>query len=389
MVNAPMVNNFMELNARINWQPGMELTAQTFLDMDAGLDFRQQMAVRAALGEHCLGLIPGLPFDAKGAFHANSYEINHLQLTAVLPSGRIIQVDEPVEIPIPLLYGAEYYLTIGFSGSTTSYEKNNVPYIRPQYIFSILTETEMRENDVFPIVKFNGKDGIFAVNSSYIPPCLLLSCYDAFDSFRQQYADLLRTLAEHPHLKEGDGKRMMMRYFFLIKSYDMQGRVADFIRLTHEIAQAIDYFIMQPNTTQEVSIPHPQQHDVEKWLQWLVSYLTGAVTVLEDVELEDDSIDYEALLEQAKKELYERLNPELYEKLLRSIKDELREELGQTLRQTLTEYMNDTLKPELEQRICDNLHELMYDKLYNELYERLYNALYVPEEEEADFIPII
>ena len=32
----------------------MELTAQTFLEMDSNLDYRQQMAIRAALGEHCI-----------------------------------------------------------------------------------------------------------------------------------------------------------------------------------------------------------------------------------------------------------------------------------------------------------------------------------------------
>lgn len=384
-----MVNDFMDINARINWQPGMELTAQTFLDMDAGMDFRQQTAVRAALGEHCLGLIPGMPFDAKGCFHANTYEFDRLQMTAVMTSGRMIQVDEPVSIPIPLLYGTEYYLTVGFSDSITPYEKNGVPYIRPQYSYAIQTEEEVMANDVFPILKFTAKNGVFAVDNTFIPPCLLLSCNEAFNVFRQQYTESLRTLAEHEHLKEGDGKRMMMRYFFIMKSYDMQGRVADFIRLTHEIAQAVDYFIITPHTDNVVDIPMPKRMDVAQWLQWLGMYLTGAVTVLDGFEPEDDSIDYEALLAQAKKELYEQLNPELYEKLLRSVKDELREELCQTLRQTLTDYMDNTLKPELAQIISDELHERMYDKLYNELYEKLYNALYVPKEDEDEFVPII
>ena len=53
----------------------------------------------------------------------------------------------------------------------------------------------------------------------------------------------------------------------------------------------------------------------------MLNYLSGANTVLDGLVLEDDTIDYEALLAQAKQELYERLNPELYEKLLLQIKD--------------------------------------------------------------------
>ena len=384
-----MLNDFMDINARINWQPGMELTAQTFLDMDAGVDFRQQTAIRAALGEHCLGLIPGTSFDAKGFFHANSYEIDRLRLTAILSSGRIIQVDEPASVAIPLLYGAEYYLTVGFGDGKTLYEKDDVPYVRPRYSYAIQTQEEAIANDVFPIVKFTVKDGIFAVNDSFIPPCLLLSCEERFNIFRQQYTEMLCTIAEHKHLKEGDGKRLMMRYFFMMKSYDMQGRVADFIRLTHEIAQAVDYFIMTPYADKVVEIPMPRQVDVAQWLQWLVMYLTAAATVLDGVALEDNTIDYEVLLAQAKKELYEQLNPELYEKLLAQIKEELKENLEKSMTETLTAYINEVVKPELGRILGEEIHDHLYEELYSELYERLYNALYVPKEEEDGFVPMI
>ncbi|MBQ9426515.1 MAG: type VI secretion system baseplate subunit TssK [Paludibacteraceae bacterium] len=379
----------LDLNARINWRPGMELTAQTFLEMDSNLDYRQQMAIRAALGEHCIGLLPGMPFSAEGVFYTNKYEIDNLQLTAILPSGRIIQVDEPVSIAIPLLYGNTYYLTVGFGEGETPYEKEGVPYIRPQYSYAIMAPDELTTADVMPIIRFSVNAGELAVDSSFIPPCLLLSAHSAFADYHQRLTEQVRTLSEHANLREGDGKRTLMRYFFLMKSLDMMGRVSEYIRLLHEIAQAVDYFIMVPYAELHAEVARPEQTDIALWLDWLLNYLNGAHTVLDGLELEDDTIDYEALLAQAKQELYERLNPELYEKLLLQIKDELRDEISRTLTTTLTAYMNDTLKPELEQLIADNLHDRIYDKLYNELYDRLYNALYVPVEEEENFIPTI
>jgi len=378
-----------DLNARINWKPGMELTAQTFLEMDSNLNFRQQTAIRAALGEHCIGLLPGLPFSAEGVFYTNKYEINRLQMTAILPSGRIIQVDEPLSIAIPLLYGTTYYLTVGFGEGVTPFEKEGVPYIRPQFSYAIMTKEEMMAADVMPVTRFTANNGDFSVDSTFIPPCLLLSAHNAFAGYHQRLTELLRVLSEHNHLHEGDGKRSLMRYFFLMRSCDLQGRVSEYVRMLHEIAQAVDYFIMTPYAELPAEVTRPEQTDIAQWLEWMVSYLTGANTVLDGLELADDKIDYEALLAQAKQELYERLNPELYEKLLLQIKDELREEIGKTLKETLMAYMNETMKPELEKIIADELHDRMYDKLYNDLYERLYNALYVPDPEETNFIPAI
>lgn len=379
----------MDINARINWRPGMELTAQTFLELDANMDFRQQMAIRAAMGDQCMGLLPEATFDCRGTFYTNMYEIERLQCTALLPSGRIVQADEPVSITIPMLYGSVYYLTMGFGTGTTPFEKEGVPYVRPQYDYSVMTLDEVMASDVLPIVKFKVEGGVFSVDKSFIVPCLLLSAHPAFETFRNRFTELLRQLCEHSNLREGDGKRSLMRYFFQMKTYDMQGRVSDFMAFTHEIAQAVDYFVMTPNTEQPLEIPRPYQADVADWLQWLEAYLTGAVTVLDGVVLEDNSIDYEALLAQAKKELYDQLNPELYEKLLQKIKDELREELESRLTSTLTTYMEKTLKPDLGRILSAELHEKLYEKLYMELFENLFNALYVPAPEEKEFIPMI
>ena len=379
----------MDINARINWRPGMELTTQTFLDMDENLDFRQQMAIRAALGDHCIGLLPDTPFDNKGLFYTNHFEMERLQCTALLPSGRIIQVDEAVSITIPMLFGDAYYLTVGIGNSTVPFEKKGVEYVRPAYTYAIMALDEVMSNDVFPIVRFTAKDGTFAIDADFIPPCLLMSCDKRFEAYRDKYADLLEQLGGHPNLKEGEGKQAMLRYMFRMRSQDLSGQGIEFLKLTQEAAQAVDYFVMRPNTDKTIEIPTPTQVDPGKWLQWLEGYLTGAVTLADGVELIDDSIDYESLLAQAKKELYEQLNPELYEKLLERIKSELREELYDKLNAELTTYMEEVVKPELGRILSQELYEKLYEKLYTELFENLFNALYVTMPEEKEYIPQI
>ena len=205
----------------------------------------------------------------------------------------------------------------------------------------------------------------------------------------QTYIEKLQALSQHANLEEGEGKRAILHYLFLLKGYQWDGGVREFIQLTQEIAQAIDYYIVTPNSTQPVEIPAPTQYDIQIWLQWLEEYLTGAAAILDRVVLEDDSIDFGALLAQAKAELYERLNPELREALLLQIKEELRQELSEKLSSSLTAFIDEKVKPALHDTLSGELDPALHERLYAELYEQLYNALYVPKEEEAEFVPLI
>lgn len=400
----------MDINARINWMPGMEITAQTFLGMAEHWDFRQRLALRAALGSNRMGLLPKAPFKCNGIFVKNRFEIDHFVCMALLPSGRIINADEDVQITIPMLFGDRYYLTVGFGEDQTEFEKEGVPFIRPHYVFAINTLEEVQTEDLFPFMRFQVKDGVFSIDTEYMPPCLLLTEDDRFRQYIDKYIERLTVLSKHANFVDGEGKRAILRYVFMLKGYNLQNSMQDFVLLTQEIAQAIDYYIIIPNREQPVEVPVPTQVDIQMWLQWLDDYMAGAVTILDAVVLEDNTIDYDALLAQAKKELYEKLHPELIEKLLADMKEELHTEIQQQT-ETLTTYINETMKTAiLEQlttemddrttRFVDTmsqkfdelgktLHDSLYEKLYFELFENLFNALYVPEPQEKEFVPLI
>ena len=269
---------------------------------------------------------------------------------------------------------------------------------------------EVEQGDLFPLVRFEAKDGTLSINNDFIAPCLILATDERFGTYLQHYIDGLQKLAAHPNLAEGDGKRAMLRYLFMLKGYDLKGSVHDFVLLLQEIAQAIDYFIVTPNQNQSTPIKKPVDADIQEWLQWMVDYVSGAAVILDGGVMEDNTIDYDALLAQAKAELYERLHPELIEKLIAELREELHTEI-QKQTEEITNYIQGTLKPELEKLITDNIEEKtnllsetmrqqfdqfcdeleprLHDKLYEELYESLYKALYVPDPEVAAFVPII
>ena len=379
----------MDVNARINWIPGMEITAQTFLTLGEHLDFRQQMALHAALGSNRMGILPSSEFINTGCFVKNRFEIARFKCLAVLPSGRLIDVDEPVTIAIPMLYGSEYYLAVGIGDTQVEFEKDGIPFVRPQYEYRICTFEDIEQGDLLPIVRFHAENGVFSIDADFIPPCLMLSADERFQTWMNQFVERVNTLATHANLEEGEGKRAFLRYVFRLKGFGLNNSVRDFVLLLQELVQAVDYYVATPHIEQPQPIEQPQQCDIQKWLKWADDYLAGAASILDGVVLEDNTIDYLALLEQAKKELYERLNPELYEKLLLQIKEDLRSELSESISQTLTNFIEVTLKPELERVLGTEIHDTLYSKLYPELYDNLYKALYVPDPEEAQFVPQI
>lgn len=379
----------MNINSRIDWKAGMAISAQTFLELDENLRHRQQAATRAVNGNE-FGLIPFTEFDRQGGFVRNKLEIDHLACMALLPSGKILHIDEKVVVTVPLVYGNEYYLACGFGEKEVEFDVKEVPFVRPEYTYGIYSLSELEGTDLFPVMKFKVSDGIFSIDESYIPPCLYLSSDNRFQPYLEQLTKQVSLLAEHPNLESGEGKRAFQRYAYLLKSYDNQGRTCPFIQLTYEIAQAIDYYIVTPNTETPVIIPAYSGYDIANWLDWLDSYLHNAAGTLDKVVLEDHTIDFDELKAQIKAELYEQLRPELYEQLYTELKAKLYAEISEDLTVRLTDYINQQLKTELHDLLSGELSEELYESLYKNLYESLYNALYVPvEKEEDEFTPLI
>lgn len=379
----------MNINSRIDWKAGMAISAQTFLELDENLRHRQQAATRAVNGNE-FGLMPFTEFDRQGGFVRNKLEIDHLACMALLPSGKILHIDEKVVVTVPLVYGNEYYLACGFGEKEVEFDVKEVPFVRPEYTYGIYSLSELEGTDLFPVMKFKVSDGIFSIDESYIPPCLYLSSGNRFQPYLEQLTKQVSLLAEHPNLESGEGKRAFQRYAYLLKSYDTQGRTRPFIQLTYEIAQAIDYYIVTPNAEIPVTIPAYSGYDIANWLDWLDGYLHNAAGTLDKVVLEDHSIDFDELKAQIKAELYEQLRPELYEQLYTELKAKLYAEISEDLTVRLTDYITQQLKTELHDLLSGELSEELYESLYKNLYESLYNALYVPvEKEEDEFTPLI
>lgn len=382
-----------DINARIDWQTGMELTAQAIKELGLNLDYKQRVA-NCIANNNRIGILPNSEFHCQGAFVKNVLEINNLKCRALLPSGKIVDADEDVTINIPVLYGDKYYLTVSFGDKEIQFDKEEVPFVRPQYIYELHSIEEIEQGDYMPIMKFDVADGMFTISQSFIAPCLLIKSNDSFESYTETYIEGIEQLADHSNLEEGEGKRCLLRYLFLLKSYDKNESTHNYMQFVQEIAQAVDYYIMTPNMETAPDIPDYSMFDAEEWLSWFEEYLDDAKGVLDDVVLEDHGIDIEKLKAEIKMEIHDQMYTELLDQIKKEIEEQYAPEIQEQAKEKLTQYIDDVLRKQLDADLKDELPPMIYDKLYQALYDALHDALSIREEKveevvEDEFVPKI
>lgn len=372
----------------------MELKAKTFSTLDDNFDLRQLISVRTANGLR-IGRLPDAPFNATGVFVNRAFEIEQLQCWALLASGSIISVSERAVVPIPALTESIYYLTIGFGDKMVEYEMDEQPMVRPTYSYRIETLEEIDKHyqedkvAVMPILRFKISEGRMTIDSEYIAPCLIVATDRRLQQHCNKLTEKFMALAEHPNMEDGDCKMTLKRCVFALQRYGERNTMEDLMKMLNTVANVVDYYIMTPNLSTPVNIPAWSQYDVELWISWLYGYLDRAYGVMDKVVLENHDIDYEALKEQLRSEIWERLEPAMNQRI-EEARTKISDELSAKLSDALREYVDGTFR----QHLHDNLHMELTDELrqplYDGLYKALYDALYTPQEEEEDnFMPII
>lgn len=368
----------------------MELSAQTFVEMENCANSSLKMTRRIACGTQ-FGILPATAFCLSGTFVKKTLEISPLTVTALMPSGDLLHVDENTVVEIPMLYGKEYYLGCSPTDKLVSYDQERVPMVLPGYSLGIRTLEELEKNGEMPLMKFHVKDGMFSIDQDYIPPFLILESDERYATLIHSLAERVETIATHGNLESGEAKRCFIRYAFVLKNYNMKNRVQQLVDTLQEMVQALDYYIMRPNTEKDRDVQQCSLLDVEKWLRWLDGFLNGAATLLDGVVLESNMPDFEELKAQIKEELYQSLYADLKERLYAEVHDALHREISDSLMESLSEYINGNFKKELYRWLEEDMAEKIHEKLYHSLYEALYQALYVPEETEDEdkFVPLI
>lgn len=404
----------MYYNANIHWQPGMELTSRVFDHQQRDIDNRQQLLLRAVMGNVGMGILPMYPLHVEGNFVGNTFEMNNLKLTALLPSGAVISVDDDLKLTIVSKPAQECFVCIGLAnGQTRTFERDGIPYKAPVYELSLhpLIDLEAQDKpsssgqehndgcfDVLPLKRFYIEGGSLNVDASYVPPMVSTASHKAFGEFVGMYVELLTKLTAHRNMEEGDCKRTLLHLRFQLQGLTGQESVTELVRRLREVEQALDYHIRlglggQREPARELAADPrrtPCMNHIRAYLSWLGEFMNALLLFMDDVVVESHTIDVETLKRELHTQLLEELRQELGEKLSMKLHDEVVPELTAAIMEKLQAHVNDRLRPELK----ENLYEALHDGLYHDLYEALLDVLsgFMTKEEQQPediFTPLI
>ena len=366
----------------------MELSSRTLKAM-AESAAKHNLAFVHSLFGPSTGILPCSEFRCEGAFVRKSLEFDVCGCLAVLPSGKMIDVDGKYSLEIGNPENGTWYLAVRFSGREAQFECDCVPMSRPMYEFFLCTLDGLESGEAFPLMRLNVSNGTVSLDPDYMIPCLQLHTEKKYQEVLSGISACADKLWQHQNLAEGPGKTALMRVASKIRSVVPSTRTAVLHGICKDLAQTVGYYVLRPNLEETPQIPELNAFDPQLWFKWLEGYLAKASEVLDSVVLVDDSIDYETL----RKELYDSLHESLSAQLEQEMKDRtdaLREELmssvGDALRKFVEEDVRPALHDKLEGELCDELSQ----KLYPSLYDALYSALYVPEKQvEEVYTPLI
>lgn len=393
----------MNYNSKIQWHSGMMLTKELFAQMQEDMTLRQQIAMRLAMGGGRYGILPDTPLHIDGIFVRRTYEMTGLQCTALLPSGRIISVDADLRLPITI--GKEdgnYYVTLEFGEGTRQYEREGVAYEEPEVVLALRTMEELETLDALPLKHFVVEEETLTPDEDYIMPVMECSVDARIAEMVHGIADSLKALAQHPNMENGDCRRAMLHYAFLLNGFNMSRRMTELTEVLMEVAQALDYYFIEcyGNTIDEIpekvmklkDSPQriPRQEDIRQFMAWLGKYVGKLSLIMDKVVIEKPEIDIEALKKEIHDQLLEELREPLFNELLERLRQQLTDELPEPIIEKIRQYITETTEPELQTRLHDSLRDPLYNDLYEALMQIIRDMLANLELKQPDnFVPLI
>ncbi len=396
----------MFYNASIDYQEGMELTREVFIRQREDLEREWELVLKTALKKEGFGVLSGFERHIHGVFTGRVFEMNGLKLTALTINGRLLSVDDDLKADASCFKSPECFVCVqAAEGKTRSFERNGIPYTAPVYELRVLTSAELQGKSgesVLPVARFYEKDGSLVMDERYIVPAFFMDGDSAFSSFLADFREILKDLLSHANLQNGEARRVLQQYMYGLSALKEDASVQAFTGLLKEIEQALDFHIVEVLGQTLESLPEriqqlrkdprrlPTPYNVQDYLLWLKEFMADMPLILNEVVIEDHTIDPEQLKAAITAELHERLLDELQQRLYAQLHDQLLTEITGKVTDSVTGLIQDQLRPELRSDIVRELQTPLYDKLHQTLYDELYGLLRPKDNRQEDiFTPLI
>lgn len=269
----------MNTDIRIDWRSGMEITPQTFIDMENNIS-ENRLLVRKMIAAKSFGIIPRTKFSISYELNGASLLIKQIICDVLLPTGQVAVVETkmPFTLDIPDKETTELYLTLEVGDHLVTFEKDGVPHVVNEYMFDFKALSDIRTQQ--PLLKLIRNNETWTAYESYVPPVMTVRTsvplLEKLDALKQS-AD---KIVKHENAEFMEDPVLVMLLIDQLVSFSADDSSRDLVLLCKRIATALSYSVMK----HKVELPTPNLMDVELYLNAFQQFLEDIAVAMNDLQ---------------------------------------------------------------------------------------------------------
>ena len=269
----------MNTDIRIDWQSGMEITPQTFIDLENNIA-ENRMLVRKMISAKNFGVIPRTKFSVVHELTQSSLHVKQLECSLLMPTGQVIVLESGVNVnlEIPPKDTKELYLTVELGTSSLSFSKGSVPYAVNDCKYDLKKLSEIRAE--MPLLKITNVNDTWKVSETYVMPVMTVRSsvplMEKLELLKQNAAKI----AEHDHAAYLSDPVLVMLLVEQLASFPVDDSSRELVLLCKRIATALSFSIYK----HKPELPAPNIMDIEPYLDAFTTFLAEAAVAMNDLK---------------------------------------------------------------------------------------------------------
>ena len=269
----------MNTDIRIDWRSGMEITPQTFVDMENNIS-ENRLLVRKMIAAKWFGIIPGTKFSVSHEILNGCLVLKQVVCDVLLPTGQVavVETKAPITLNIPDKEVDGLYLTMEVGDHLVSFEKDGVPHVVNEYHFDFKALSEIGNRQ--PLLKLVQNNGAWSVYENYVPPVMSVRSSVPLLEKLGELKQAAEKIVHHEHFDLMEDPVLVLTLIDQLETFSPDDSLRELVLLDRHIAVALSYAVMK----QKVELSVPNIMDVEPYLNVFKQFLEDIAVAMNDLQ---------------------------------------------------------------------------------------------------------
>ena len=269
----------MNTDIRIDWHSGMEITPQTFIDMETSIA-EYRMLVHKMLAAKNFGIIPRTKFSITPEIFNGTLLIKQIDCDLMLPSGQVVVIESNGNLTfnIPPKDVPELFFTVEVGEKTANFNRDGIPHVYNEYKFDIKPLEEIRT--VMPLLKIVQNNGNWTVYDRYIMPVMTVRSSVALLEKLDLLKQSVEKIVEHEHVELLEGRVEIMLLIDQLASFSVDDSSRELVLLCKRIATALSFSLLKHKS----ELPMPNIMNIEPYLDAFLKFIDDMAVAMNELK---------------------------------------------------------------------------------------------------------